>query len=66
MKVAIADRQLYFTTVVFEVIAQGIVNGEDGFFPGRFVRLFECIRKGVDELHRPKFVLFGETGMEDG
>src|SRR5579863_4968877 len=54
--------------MILEVIAQGIVDGEDRFFPGRFVRLFECIRKGVDELHESKVVVFAEikpaTGLQ--
>jgi hypothetical protein len=58
VEVAVANRQLYFTAVVLEVIAQGIVDGEDRFFPGRFIRLFERIRSWVDELHGSKFVVF--------
>ena len=51
MEVAVGNGKLYFTTVVLEVIPQGVGDGEDRFFPGGFVRLFECIRKGIDELH---------------
>jgi hypothetical protein len=66
MEVAIGNGNLYFAAMILEVIAQGIVDGEDRFFPGRFVRLFECIRKGVDELHESKVVVFAEIGPASG